>query len=120
MLRFSTFLHVVHLTQKLMGEFSTNKLINCVFPILYLISLISKIRWIQLNQSSITEGNWKLFCICHTQLALWYNGDCEFKYRNFCFWKKRPSRISLNFNCKIGKTQILEQPVVHILQKSIL
>ena len=26
------------------------------------------------NQSSMTEGYWKLFCVSHSQLALWCNG----------------------------------------------
>ena len=32
---------------------------------------------------------------------------CEFEYRNFCFWKERPtcSLISLSLNFKIGKTK---------------
>ena len=79
-----------------------------VFPILYKIGWISRIRWIQL-ESSMTEGYWKLYCVSHSQFALWCSGydwesvGCEFKYRNAFFWKEKPSLISLILNTKSEK-----------------
>ena len=54
------------------------------------------------NQSSMTEGYCKLFCISHSQLALWCSGydswwesvGSEFKIQEFLiFWKEKPSLI---------------------------
>ena len=41
-----------------------------LYPPLYWISLISRIRWIQLES---VKHDWKLFCVSHSHLALWCN-----------------------------------------------
>ena len=33
----------------------------------------------------------------------WESEGCEFKYRNFCFWKERLCLISLILNTKLEK-----------------
>ena len=84
-----------------------------VSPILY---WISRIRWIQLEISQVWLKVTESFYVSPTHSWLfgvmvmtpdWISVGCEFEYRNFCFWKERPSLISPNFKFKIGKTQLL-------------
>ena len=64
-----------------------------------------------------------IFCVCHSKLALWCNDDGawlrisrlgvqiqEFLFleRKFCFWKERPSLISLFLNSKYKNWNVFQ------------
>ena len=44
----------------------------------------------------------------------WESVSCEFKYRNFCFYKERFSLIRLILNSKYEKKQFLQENAIKI------
>ena len=98
----------IHLFQKKITRKAGCSLLECwsfqcriirVFPILYWISLISRIRWIQLESVKYWLNTTNNFSVSppppHSWLfgtmvmtPEWESVGCEFEYRDFCFWKK--------------------------------
>ena len=78
-----------------------------VFPILYWISWISRIRWIKLE---LVKHDWKVAFLCLPLTADspgvmvvtpdWESVGWGFKYRIFSFVKEKPCLISLILNTK--------------------